>query len=64
MSRTRKREETMEEKGFSTWKDFTQNEYRRCNTFQLSIDDLARDLYQENVEDKKDDEEEELNFDY
>jgi len=54
----------MEEKGFRTWKDFNQHELRRCNTFQLSIDDLARDLYYEDLENQKNEEEEELNFDY
>ncbi|MCP4674433.1 MAG: hypothetical protein GY854_02730 [Deltaproteobacteria bacterium] len=55
----------MEELNYRSWNDFNQSEDRRVGTFQLSIDDLARDLYYENRPFKDDDEEEEeLNFDY
>ena len=52
----------MEEKpAFQSWKEFTQNEYRRCATFQLSIEELAKDLYyDERMEEAG--ETEELNF--
>lgn len=53
----------MEEKGYRSWDDFTKTEYRRCGTFQLSLEELARDLYYDDSPYKKDDEEEELNFD-
>lgn len=55
----------MDDKGFRTWRDFNEQEYRRCGTFQLCIDDLARDLYyDERLQKRQEDEEEELNFDY
>jgi hypothetical protein len=54
-----------EKMAFDSWKEFKQNEYRRCATFELSIDDLAKDMYYEEHFDKKDkDERDELNFDY
>jgi hypothetical protein len=54
----------MEDKGFRTWKDFTQHEYRRVNTFQLCVDDLAKDLYYDDTPDLSEKEDtEELNFD-
>ena len=54
----------MEEKGFRTWKEFTQHEYRRVNTFQLCVDDLAKDLYYDDAHEPTDNEEtDELNFD-
>ena len=55
----------MEEKEYRTWKEFNQQELRRVGTFQLSIDDLAHDLYFDDKMDKRDEEEEEeeLNFD-
>ena len=55
----------MEDNAFRTWREFNQQEYRRCSTFQLSIDDLARDLYyDERCQKQNDDDDEELNFDY
>ena len=50
------------EKSYSTWQEFEQEERRRVGTFQLSIDDLERDLYYDSTYDD-DDEPEELNFD-
>jgi hypothetical protein len=48
---------------YRSWQDFTQQQYRRANTFQLCIEELENDLYfDDNLE--KNDEEEELNFDY
>ena len=40
---------------YRTWKEFEEMERRRVGTFQLSVDDLARDLY---VDTYKDDDEE------
>ncbi|MCP4603156.1 MAG: hypothetical protein GY847_22020 [Proteobacteria bacterium] len=56
----------MEESKFNSWEDFTKEEYRRCGTFQLSLEDLARDLYYDDSDNfkKEDSEEKELNFDY
>ena len=54
------------EETFRSWKDFEMSERRRVNTFQLSVDNLARDLYLEMgpVEEEKEDcEVTELNFD-
>ena len=53
----------MEDNYYRSWQDFRQQQYRRANTFQLSIDELERDLYYDDSQEKKD-EEEELNFDY
>ena len=53
----------MEDKGYRSWQDFTQQQYRRANTFQLCIDELENDLYYDDSLDKRD-EDEELNFDY
>ena len=54
----------MEDDGYRTWKDFTEHQYRRANTFQLCIDELAHDLYYDETQDKKSWDDEELNFDY
>ncbi len=55
----------MEDLSYRSWDDFNRSEDRRVGTFQLSVDDLARDLYYENRPYNDDDEEEdELNFDY
>ena len=54
----------MEELKFRSWDEFTKNEYRRCGTFQLSVEDLANDLYFDDEKDWEDSEVEELNFDY
>ena len=47
---------------YRTWKEFEETERRRVGTFQLSVDDLARDLYVDTYKDD-DDETQELNFD-
>ena len=55
------------EEAFRSWKDFEMSERRRVATFQLSVDNLARDLYLEmgsGQEEKEDSEVVELNFDY
>ncbi len=55
---------TME--SFKSWQDFEVSERRRVATFQLSVDNLARDLYLETEtfqEEKQDPELMELNFD-
>jgi hypothetical protein len=49
------------EKSYRTWQEFEQEERRRVGTFQLSIDDLERDLYYEEV--CEDEEPKELDFD-
>lgn len=54
------------EKSFRSWKEFEMAERRRVATFQLSVDNLARDLYLEmgcQVEERDDAEVTELNFD-
>ena len=55
---------TME--SFRSWQEFETSERRRVATFQMSVDNLARDLYLETeiVEtDLNDSEVKELNFD-
>jgi hypothetical protein len=44
--------------------DFEQSERRKIGTFQLSIDDLAKDLYIDYPMEKEGEEESELNFDH
>jgi hypothetical protein len=53
----------MDDFTYRTWKDFTEQQYRKSNTFQLSIDELARDMYYDDSAYKKDLEDDELNFD-
>ena len=53
----------MDDLMYRTWKDFTEQQYRKSNTFQLSIDELARDLYYDDSPDERDKETDELNFD-
>ena len=50
---------------YRTWKEFEEMERRRVGTFQLSVDDLARDLYVDAYKDDDDDDLEiqELDFD-
>jgi hypothetical protein len=56
-------EDSMEENTYRSWKEFTQHEYRRVGTIQLSIDDLERDLFFEEFdEDDEDEEVAELDF--
>lgn len=52
----------MEDRIYRSWKEFEEQEYRRCSTFQLSLEELARDLY---FDDKLDELEDtaELSFD-
>ena len=52
----------MDDLMYRTWKDFTE-QYRKSNTFQLCIDELERDLYYDDTEDRRSSNEEELNFD-
>ena len=54
----------LEDNAYRSWQDFTQQQYRRANTFQLCIEELESDLYFDDQLEKKDEEEEELNFDY
>jgi hypothetical protein len=49
---------------YRTWMDFEQIERRKVGTFQLCIDDLAKDLYIDYPAEKEDEEEQELNFDF
>ncbi|MBN2717688.1 MAG: hypothetical protein JXX14_17695 [Deltaproteobacteria bacterium] len=54
------------DEAFRSWKEFEMSERRRVATFQLSVDNLARDLYLEMTpaEDEKEDcDVAELNFD-
>ncbi len=53
----------MEEREYRSWDHFRKSEYRRVATFQLSVEELANDLYYEDKNQKNDEEEEELNFD-
>lgn len=54
------------DESYRSWKEFEMSERRRVATFQLSVDNLARDLYLE-LEPSKDEKDEsevaELNFD-
>ena len=53
----------MEENEYRSWDHFTKSQYRRTATFQLSIEELANDLYYDDKPKKVEDEEEEFNFD-
>ena len=48
---------------YRSWKEFEMSERRRVGTIQLSVDDLARDLYVDCLLDEDNDEVEELFFD-
>lgn len=48
------------EKVYQTWEEFEREQRRRYATFQLSIEELARDLYMDLEEE---DEPKELDFD-
>jgi len=50
------------DKVYKTWADFEREQRRRYATFQLSIDELAKDLYID-IEEEEDEEPQELNFD-
>lgn len=49
---------------YRNWMDFEQAERRKVGTFQLSIDDLAKDLYIDYPAEKEEAEEQELDFDF
>mgnify|MGYP001241959202 CR=1 FL=1 len=48
---------------YRTWIDFEQTERRKSGTFQLCIDDLAKDLYIDYPAEKEVEESRELDFD-
>ena len=50
------------DKVYKTWVEFEREQRRRYATFQLSIEELAKDLYMD-IEDEDDEEPQELNFD-
>lgn len=52
----------MDDKSYKTWREFQQEQFRRCSTVQLSIEELARDLYYD--EEVETEEVQELDFDY
>ena len=54
----------MEDNTYRSWKDFTEQQYRRANTVQLCIDELADEMYFDDTLGRKDASDEELNFDY
>ena len=54
----------MEDRYYSTWKEFTQEQLRRVGTVQLSIDELEHDMYCDDSAKKNEEETSELNFDY
>ena len=49
---------------YRTWTEFEQIERRKVNTFQLCIDDLAKDLYIDVPSGQEEDEPAELDFDH
>ncbi len=50
---------------YRTWKEFEEIENRKVGTFQLSIDELAKDMYVDTLSERDDEEEiEELDFDH
>ncbi len=53
----------MDDFTYTSWKDFNEQQYRKANTIQLSIDELARDLYYDDSDNKSYMNNEELNFD-
>ncbi|MCK9522027.1 MAG: hypothetical protein M0R76_03150 [Proteobacteria bacterium] len=53
----------LKEEGYRSWEEFESMERRRVGTFQLSIDDLARDWYMDGSYGADEEEERELNFD-
>jgi len=54
----------LKEEVFRSWREFEMSERRRVGTFQLSVDDLARDLYMDSAFSVEEDDGAELNFDY
>ena len=59
--RTHQEVEMKLEETYRSWKEFEELERRRVATFQMSIDDLARDLYVDTSLEEQD-EVEELDF--
>ena len=53
----------MEEKFYTTWKEFNQDQLRKAGTVQLCVDELARDLYYDDSYESSSEEVSELNFD-
>jgi hypothetical protein len=51
-----------QEKVYRTWAEFEREQRRRYATFQLSIEELAKDLYMD-LEEEENEEPQELNFD-
>jgi hypothetical protein len=49
---------------YRTWREFEQTECRKMGTFQLCIDDLAKDLYIDILSERDNEEPEELDFDH
>ena len=49
---------------YRNWIDFEQTERRKMGTFQLCIDDLAKDLYIDFPVEKEEEELKELDFDH
>jgi hypothetical protein len=47
---------------YRSWQEFEKEQRRRCGTFQLSLEELASDLYID-IEPETDEEVEELDFD-
>ncbi|MCU0663329.1 MAG: hypothetical protein MUC50_13510 [Myxococcota bacterium] len=50
-------------KAYRSWKEFKQEEYRQFGSIQLSLDELARDLYYDEKVQHWDEEPDELRFD-
>lgn len=51
------------EKFYQTWEEFEKEQRQRYATFQLSLDELARDLYMDSETGNDDSEPKELDFD-
>jgi hypothetical protein len=52
-----------QDKVYRNWEEFEREQRRRCATFQLSLDELAKDLYLDYEADEEEDEVKELDFD-
>jgi hypothetical protein len=55
--------DTMNDFTYRSWKEFGEQQNRKSKTFQLSIDELERDLYFDDSEYKRDLDDDELFFD-
>lgn len=53
----------MQENTYRSWKEFNEQQYRRANTVQLCIDELAAEMYFDDSAEKTNDWDEELDFD-